>query len=534
MQDFRRQHKYTLKKHSKVKQNRNFSNSLCDNKMTFQECELAILRNAATETEKNQGKKLVENDKIADIIKIVESFISKKRLLCYGGTAINNILPQDAQFYDRKYEIPDYDFFSPNALHDAKELADIYYDKGYKDVEAKAGIHVGTFKVFVNFIPIADITLIDNELYNALLKESIVIEGIHYSPPNYLRMNLYLELSRPAGDVSRWEKLLKRLTILNKHYPITKNTCEKIRFDDDVNYKSTDDERLYFLLRDSFVNQGLVFFGGYAFNLYKKYSKKSNISDVPGFDVLSEEPEQTANVVKEELRSAGIKHIKIIHHESYQDIIPEHCEIRYKNTTLAHIYKPVACHSYNTITIQNKQIHVASIDTMLNFYLGFTYTKMPKHKRERLLCMAEFLFDIQNQHRLSNRGLLKRFSIDCYGKQETLEDNRAKKAEKFKELRKDRHSKEYEMYFLKYIPDKYKSKTPTTTLLTSPAETEKELEIDAEDNDTNETDVKQETKEEPSILPQLFIPHKTRKNQTMRKSNITKLQLPRRSDEYLF
>ena len=32
-------------------------------------------------------------------------------------------------------------------------------------------------------------------------------------PPNYLRMAMYLELSRPDGDVSRWEKVLKRLTL---------------------------------------------------------------------------------------------------------------------------------------------------------------------------------------------------------------------------------------------------------------------------------------------------------------------------------
>lgn len=530
MPDFRRQHKHTLKKQ---KHNRRYNNTICDNRMSLQECELAILHNAVSETEKTQGKKLANNDKITDIIGIVESFISSKRLLCYGGTAINNILPKNAQFYDRNYEISDYDFFSTNALDDAKELADIYYEKGYTDVEAKSGVHVGTFKVFVNFIPIADITQIDKDLYEMLLKEAIVVDGIYYSPPNYLRMNIYLELSRPAGDVSRWEKLLKRLTLLNKYYPISKNKCEKITFDDTINDQSTDSEKMYILIRDSLIDQGLVFFGGYAFNLYTKYSKKSIINNVPGFDVLSTDPEKSATIVKELLQNAGFKQCKIIHHESYEEIIPEHYEVRYKNTTMALLYKPVACHSYNTITIQNKQIHIATIDTIITFYLGFTYTKMPKFKRDRLLCMAEFLFDIQNQHRVSNKGLLKRFSIDCYGKQETLEDIRAKKAEKFKELRKDRHSREYETYFLKYIPDKYKSKTPTTKLLTSPAENEKLLEIDPEDND-NGVDMKHESKEESNILPQLFIPRKTRKNQTLRKNNIRNLLLPRKSDEYLF
>ena len=48
----------------------------------------------------------------------------------------------------------------------AKKLANIYYNAGYKEVEAKTGIHKGTYKVFVNFIPIADITYMEKSLFN--------------------------------------------------------------------------------------------------------------------------------------------------------------------------------------------------------------------------------------------------------------------------------------------------------------------------------------------------------------------------------
>ena len=36
-------------------------------------------------------------------------------------------------------------------------MADIYFKNGFSEIEAKAGIHFGTYKVFVNFIPVADI-----------------------------------------------------------------------------------------------------------------------------------------------------------------------------------------------------------------------------------------------------------------------------------------------------------------------------------------------------------------------------------------
>lgn len=45
------------------------------------------------------------------IFNIVETFIKNKKLICYGGIAINNILPKKEQFYDINLDYPDYDFF---------------------------------------------------------------------------------------------------------------------------------------------------------------------------------------------------------------------------------------------------------------------------------------------------------------------------------------------------------------------------------------------------------------------------------------
>ena len=461
--------KYNLKKKYSDKKIQNFTkkihfnSELCDDKMTFQDCELAILRHAVDETEKRQGQKKVNSDEIKNMLQIVEAFIIRKKLVCYGGTAINNILPKHAQFYNRDIEIPDYDFFSPNALADAKELADIYYEKGYTDVEAKAGMHMGTFKVFVNFIPIADITYMHKDLYKSIEKDSIIVLNMRYAPPNYLRMAMYLELSRPAGDVSRWEKVMKRLNLLNQYYPlVTKNNCHKLDFKQQIEPKHNDDERLYITIRDSFIDQGVVFFGGYAISLYAKYANSKHgeyTNKMPSFDVLSEEPEKCATIIKEVLTRSKFKKIKIIKHPAFAEIIPEHLEIRVGANTMAFIYKPIACHSYNEITINDKQIHIATIDTILTFYLSFTYAELPYYNKERLLCMANFLFELEQQNRLEQRGLLKRFSIDCYGKQQTLEDIRTEKANKFKELKRDRKSNEYEMWFLMF-PIKLKIKRP--------------------------------------------------------------------------
>lgn len=432
--------------------------SICESKMTFEECELAVLRQAVDENEKLKGKSIVESKEIQSILKIVEEFIMSKKLVCYGGTAINNILPKYAQFYDKDIEIPDYDFFSSNALNDAKELADIYFEAGYNDVEAKAGAHKGTFKVFVNFIPIADITYLAKPIYDSIQKDSILRAGIRYAPPNYLRMAMFLELSRPKGDVSRWEKVLKRLTLLNKYYPLKTDKCSVVDFQrkmDESGKIFSDSEKIYIITRDSFINQGVVFFGGYATTLYSKYMPKTvahKLQKIPDFDVLIEDIDKCAIILMEQLTSNGFKNVKMIQHDPIGEIIPRRVEVLIDKETIASIYEPIACHSYNKLNLFGDEVKIATIDTILSFYLGFLYAKMEGYIEDRLLCMAEFLFDVQQKNRLKQKGMLKRFTIDCVGTQHTLEDMRAEKAQKYSELKVKRGTEEYDMWFLKHIP----------------------------------------------------------------------------------
>ena len=435
--------------------------NICKN-LEFKDCELAILRMAIDKAEEKIGKRVVESDDIKRIIKIVEDFIERKNLICYGGTAINNILPTEDQFYNKEAEIPDYDFFTPNALQDAKDLADIYFKAGFNEVEAKSGQHHGTYKVFVNYIPVADITQLELGIFNSLKKDALRVAGILYAPPNFLRMSMYLELSRPAGDTSRWEKVLKRLTLLNKNFPLTGINCQHIDFQREMANKEKED-LIYDNVRNTFINQGVVFFGGYAISLYSQYMPKKlkkQLEKIADFDVLSNDPETTAEIVKERLKDIGIKNTKIIKRPPVGEIVPEHYEIKIGNDTIAFIYKPIACHSYNIINIKGKKVRIATIDTMLSFYLAFLYADKPYYNEflDRILCMAKFLFDVQQKNRLQQKGLLKRFSILCYGHQESLEEMRADRAVKYKELKQKGDKKELEEWFLNYKPENLKDK----------------------------------------------------------------------------
>jgi hypothetical protein len=427
---------------------------VCDDSMTFSDCELAILREAVNTIEDKQARKMANTKEISEMITILEGFLRRKQLICYGGTAINNILPKQAQFYDRDLEVPDYDFYSSNALEDAKELADLFNQHGFNEIEAKAGVHFGTYKVFVNFIPIADITFLHPVIFKSIRREAIRIDGILYAPPNFLRMNMYLEISRPDGDVSRWEKIYKRLVLLNKYYPFIVNMdCNNVQFQRKMEHDVDKSSDLYYKVRDALVDEGVVFFGGYAARLYSTYMSSGNkeiVKKIPDFDVLAEDPDRCVNILMERLQTAGYKNVRKINYPPIGEIIPRRIEVRVGPETLAFIYKPIACHSYNVINVDDRDIKVATIDTMLSFYFAFYYSDEPYYAKDRILCMSKFLFDIEYKNHREQKGLLQRFSINCYGTQPTMESIRAEKMEKFKELKDKRGTREYDEWFLKY------------------------------------------------------------------------------------
>jgi hypothetical protein len=420
----------------------------------YQELELEILRKAVDESQERIGKKAVQSPEIQDIIKVVEMFLRKKGLICYGGIAVNNILPEDDQFYNRETEIPDYDFYSPNALEDATELANIYYSKGYTEVEAKAGQHSGTFKVFVNFIGVADITQVPRDLFETIERDSIVIDGIHYVSANFLRMGVYKELSNPDGDTSRFEKIYKRMALLNKYYPITDLNCNKVEYRRKMEDESHKEE-IYQTLLTTFTNYGCVFFGGHALSIYSEYmparakAKFENVN--PDFDVLSNEPEDVINQLKKAFQTQKLK-IRIISHPPVGEIVPPSYEIVVGKDTVAFIYKTERCHSYNEIIVNGKKVKIATIDTMLHLYFSFLYADKPYYDHTRIICMCNFLFNVQQENKLSQKGVLKRFSTTCYGHQEQLEEMKLKRSKLYKKLKGNPEDPEYKFNFFNYKP----------------------------------------------------------------------------------
>jgi hypothetical protein len=161
-------------------------------------------------------------------------------------------------------------------------------------------------------------------------------------------------------------------------------------------------------------------------------------------------------MVKEKLELAGVKLVKLIYHEKVGEVVPECYEIVVNTDTIAFIYNPDACFSYNIVNLNKQQIKVASIDTMLYFCYSFYYSAQPYYNRERILCITNILYAVELENRLNQRGLLKRFSTECVGSQRSYKEIKEYKAQKFKELVRNRNTREYHEWFLKYHPSLHK------------------------------------------------------------------------------
>lgn len=406
------------------------------------------IEQAAEIAQEQIDKQAASDPAIKKVLKIVERFIQTHRVMCYGGTAINSLLPKEDQFYDFTVDIPDYDFYSETPQLHAAKLADRIASAGYNSVEVKPGIHLGTFKVFADYIGVADISHLDKPIFSKLWKESVVKDKLHFVPPNFLRMGVYLELSRPKGDVSRWKKVYSRIQLLNKHYPLT---CPK------------EEEALEMFLTPEtrkgieklLIKEKLVLLGFNASMLQEEGNSKQWMLPL---DIMAT-PEKRKHVVDElKLFFAKYDTVTSNDYEAYGEIIPEHTDIIDPKTklTLVRVYETNACHSYH---LAPNGLHIASIPTLLQFFFAVLYGThhfLESFPEQRFLCVAEHLMKLANNNMSRRYKLLA--PITCIGKQKTLIDMRIEKSELYEKLRGDQKSREFLEYFFQYNPtDKNKT-----------------------------------------------------------------------------
>ena len=396
------------------------------------------IEKAASKAQEIIDKTNASKPEVHRMMKVVRKFIQDNKVLCYGGTAINNLLPKEKQFYDPQKDIPDYDFFSATPQKHAVELTDLLLKEGIAEVEAKPGVHLGTFKVFADYTGVADISSLDKDVFDRLWKESINKDGLHYVPPNFLRMSVYLELSRPMGFVERWSKVYKRLQLLNSEYPIVCPTSDK-----SINEKSID-PAVRDKLEDLLLKEKVVLLG---FNASSEQQEKHEWK-LP-LDILAT-PEKADDIADKCIAIFGKGHTKVHSFEEYAELLPAHYDVVEGKNLLVRIFETSACHSYHELA---SGLHIASIPTLLNFFFAMLYADndfVEHTSRQRVVCTAHKLVEMANGSKKRRFKLLT--PITCLGTQKDLLDMKKDRAEMYARVSKNKKSDEFFKYFFSYTP----------------------------------------------------------------------------------
>jgi hypothetical protein len=392
---------------------------------------VTLVKAAAAEAANYQERFAAEDTEARKIVDIMERFLRMKARVVYGGAAINAHLPASKQFYDPKLYLPDYDFMTPDPLQDCADLITIFQHEGFDEVEAKFGIHEGTYKVFVNFRAAADITYMPPEIYERVMRDSKQIDGIHYASVNFLRMNMYLELSRPAGMVSRWEKVYQRLLLLNEEYPLKPGRCVKEPLEALASPPGEKQLVLTGRILAAGIEAGAVFLSGAS----QLVLPDRNPSQKEVVIMMSDKSKELVG----QLVALGLTPKTF---EAMGELLPARTELRTSRKKLvAVVFETVACHSYTTLKFP-KDYRLGSIDLLIQMYYAMYFAELTGYLPVRLLCVIQDLIDLESAQRekAALTGDKDVFPMECVGHQPSMPElkkaHRARVIEKKQELTK--------------------------------------------------------------------------------------------------
>jgi hypothetical protein len=384
------------------------------------------------------------NREILHAIEVVEEFLRKTKRICYGGQAINAHLPASHKIYDPTYSIPDYDFFTPSSANDIHMLTNLLKRAGFTEISIREGMHEGTTKVYVDYIPVADITSIHSKIYEILYKRSATFDGIHYLDASSLRMLMYLELSRPRGEVGRWSKVFERLMIFNEFIPITQ--CR-------IRYKSSmlSSEQITMLMR-FITDRKRIFAGADLIDVYghmlthKRTTVHLDIAAKKPILFFSPNSYQDALYIVSQFHSLSNKKYKIQTLTIQKsDIIPFFTIIKQGKHIVTCIIEYSACHAYVELPFdKGDTIRIASLDTLITLYFSLGLLDRRLFTVGSMECMANKLVEINMKIRQTDTmSILPFISVTCEGHQKMLPSLIREKLERITRKRNNEKRKTY-------------------------------------------------------------------------------------------
>ena len=374
---------------------------------------------------KDEEEEVRYYEKYSNVFEETYKILRKRKVLLYGGVAINELLPPKLQFY-KTTALPDIDILTIDGEKLAKKIVKYFHKKGFNNITTShsEALHPGTYKVYVDSLQILDITDIPLNVYTRLHKNAVMSERLKLNivDPQFLRMTLHLILAKgDATTVHRWGKVLERLTLFYKHFP--PKPCKTISASTASTATASTANRLTQFPEDLITtiysilgNTEYILFGVHEIEYILEKTPFSYTSISP-IQILCKETNLT-HVVKSFINKI-VAHNKdytsyLKYSPIYKDdtLISDHIFVYYKNTLLLSIYNANVCYGY---TVYNG-LRIASIHTIVYMYLSMLLSPY-KHfnNMSSLECLVNALVIKQNSMRSSKKKLFQDVVSQCYG-----------------------------------------------------------------------------------------------------------------------
>lgn len=184
-----------------------------------------MLKKSSKYYEQLLTERSIDYKSINKSLDIVKQFIIDKKLLLYGGMAIDYALKMKGDFIYPENSLPDYDFYSSEHIKDATELGEILCKNKLHNVSIKNGSHITTSKVRVDNENVADIAYCPKHILDKI--PYLVYKGFKIVHPYWQYIDQHISLSLPFRGgrgkeviFFRWKKDMERYDMLYKHYPL--------------------------------------------------------------------------------------------------------------------------------------------------------------------------------------------------------------------------------------------------------------------------------------------------------------------------
>lgn len=342
--------------------------------------------------------------------------IGQFKVLLYGGTAINDILPDKLKFYS-KSQLPDIDIFCSFKTYKllSKKLLKVFFLNGNEITTIREALHEHTYKLMVDGLHILDISIIGTDFFNTLSKNKIKssFKKLYTVNIEYLKYSLHTMIAQPLQS-HNWVKIFDRMINFYKAYPNKAKSCD---IDVDEYFIADFPQHIFNDVLDYIKTTEFVSFG---WNVISKYIKLDSKNKTPVQYLMSSiEPSIVANDILSYLKN---KDITIIDGGEYAIIC-------YKDIKFLYIFNTHNCSSY--VTYRNlKQASIHSI--IQELYMIYFNTS-----NATILTTIHCLINVLLKNLNSKKTLYLQFVVDCYGDQKgivTLRKDKFLRIQKYKEL----------------------------------------------------------------------------------------------------